>query len=192
MADLTPDQQQKLWQTGTQAFDTSTHALGNVFGMLEDERNRNREVVFNANRYRNEAMVAGYEAEYARTMAAIKAKEIVRNFKREEGKMRVSMAASGVVITDGSAVDALMDRASEAGRAKEYAQFEGEMKAWRYTNSAALAEAQREQVINAGKPTVVSRYKQAMELWDNGQQMWNDLSAFTGAIDEAIDQKRRA
>jgi len=191
MADLSNEQIQELWKSGSWALDSSVTMFGNVYGMLEDERNREREISFRASRYRNEAIIAGYEAEYARSMAAIKAKEIVRSFKREQGSMRAFMGASGVVMTDGSAVDALMDRTSEAARAKEYARYEGEMQAWRYVNQASVAEMQREHVISAGKPTVVSRYRQAMSLLDDGQTMFTDVSAFKGAIDKALVQKNK-
>lgn len=155
----------QVFGSGLSALDSSMNSFQTVYGMFEEERNRRREVAFRADSYKNDAVIAQYEADHARAMAAIKAKEIVRSFKRQNGAMRASMAASGVVMSDGSAVDALMDRASEAGRAREMALHEGAMQAWRHENMSSQALAERSFLISQSKPGFMTRYQQARTVW---------------------------
>lgn len=168
-----------LFRSGLSAADSTLGSYLTVSEMFEEERNRKRELAFKADSYRNDAIIAEYEADHARAMASIRAKEIVRGFRRQNGAMRAGMAVSGVVISDGSAVDALMDRAAEAGRAKELAEYQGEMQAWRHENDAARAHSQRRFTESQSRTSFASRYRQAKTVWTEANKMkdvWSNLA----------------
>lgn len=178
----------KQLQDGLELLDATVQVGGTIFGQLEEERLRARNAAYEAQRYRNSAVVARYEAEYARTMAALNAKEIVRSFRRRQGNARLSMAASGVVMTEGSPVDALMDRAGEAAKAQEMALYQGEMSAWRKENMAWQAQMKSVQAQESGRPTFASRFQAYQALRKGGNRMY---SAFDDLLNDLKDKPEK-
>ncbi len=88
------------------------------------------------------AQTAQYEAQNARVQARYDAAALRREFLQAQGTQRSLLAANGVDMAGGSALDVLLDNASEAAREREYRLYQGELEAWRYENQARSLLAQ--------------------------------------------------
>lgn len=112
-----------------------TTAAG-LMAQQEAAANSRRLANYQASVAEQQARAAQYEAENARKMAKYDAASLRREFLRAQGTQRSLLAAGGVSMGDGSAMDVLLDNAAQAGRERELRLYQGEMQAWRHERQA--------------------------------------------------------
>lgn len=122
--------------------------------MKEDaEAGQRKAARYQARVAETKAQAARYEADNARKLAKYDANNMRREFLRSQGTQRSLLASSGVDMAGGSAMDVLLDNASQARRDQEYRLYQGDMDAWRYENQTQSmlmdAEESRMQAANS-------------------------------------------
>ena len=111
--------------------------MGSTLIMQEEAAaNQRRMANYQADMAETQARQARYEADNTRKLARYEAGSMRRDFLRAQGEQRSLLAAGGVSMADGSAMDVLLDNASEARRREELRLYQGEMDAWRTENQS--------------------------------------------------------
>lgn len=109
-------------------------------GMMEQEAraaNAQRMAGYQASVAEAQARSAQYEATYARKMARYEAEQMRWDFLRSQGSQRSLLAVNGVDMADGSALDVLLENASEAAKEREMRLHKGEFAAWQSETQGA-------------------------------------------------------
>lgn len=88
-----------------------------------------------------DAYTAQQKADHARAEGARKINQERRNYLQFEGRTQSTLAANGVSLASGSAIDLLVNNRALAQEKMDDLRYESEMKAWEYDVSNTKAKA---------------------------------------------------